>query len=158
MEILLKVTSRRWKEFKKEKWICVVEWKVVTWWLDMEVVWNWSEWYTVCNINRTVKLAVWIVIQYFDSYKCMAPGHIATVPSMASLATVDTSSSVYAPTQLLNWVYLTLADQNPPPATDQVPVSATQTLIFGSCRLKQECQNIFRCWYMCLRAVLINCV
>jgi hypothetical protein len=44
---------------------------------------------------------------------------------MASLATVDTSSSLYAPTQLLNWVYLTLADQNPaPPATDPVPVSS----------------------------------
>lgn len=51
----------------------------------------------------------------------MAPGHIASVPSMASLATVDTSSSVYAPTQRLNWVYLTLADQNSSPATDQVP-------------------------------------
>jgi hypothetical protein len=56
----------------------------------------------------------------------MAPGHITTVPSMASLATVDTSSSLYAPTQLLNWVYLTLADQNSAPqTTDPVSVSST---------------------------------
>lgn len=54
----------------------------------------------------------------------MAPGHTgatATAPSMASLATIDTSSSVYAPTQLLNWVYLTLADQNQTSTSDQVP-------------------------------------
>ena len=59
----------------------------------------------------------------------MAPGLITTVPSMASLAAVDTSSSLYAPTQLLNWVYLTLADQNSAPTTDQVPVSQTQILV-----------------------------
>jgi hypothetical protein len=56
----------------------------------------------------------------------MAPGHkgpAATAPSMASLATIDTSSSVYAPTQLLNWVYLTLADQTATPPSDQVTVS-----------------------------------
>jgi hypothetical protein len=61
---------------------------------------------------------------------CMAPGHIgptATAPSMASLATIDTSSSVYAPTQLLNWVYLTLADQNQTCASDQVSVSSALT-------------------------------
>ncbi|XP_069705458.1 zinc finger CCHC domain-containing protein 24-like isoform X2 [Periplaneta americana] len=44
----------------------------------------------------------------------------ATAPSMASLATIDTSSSMYPPTQLLNWVYLTLTDQNQAPASDQV--------------------------------------
>lgn len=32
---------------------------------------------------------------------------------MASLASIDTSASVYQPTQLLNWVYLTLTDQQP---------------------------------------------
>jgi hypothetical protein len=56
----------------------------------------------------------------------MAPGHTgatATAPSMASLAAIDTSSSVYAPTQLRNWVYLTLAEQNQAPASDQVSVS-----------------------------------
>lgn len=58
----------------------------------------------------------------------MAPGHTgatatATAPSMASLATIDSSSSVYPPAQLLNWVYLTLADQNQASASDQVPVS-----------------------------------
>lgn len=31
---------------------------------------------------------------------------------MASLASIDTSASVYQPAQLLNWVYLTLADQH----------------------------------------------
>uniref|UniRef100_T1JLN0 CCHC-type domain-containing protein n=1 Tax=Strigamia maritima TaxID=126957 RepID=T1JLN0_STRMM len=33
---------------------------------------------------------------------------------MASLASIDTSASVYQPAQLLNWVYLTLADQHTP--------------------------------------------
>ena len=32
---------------------------------------------------------------------------------MSSLASIDTSASVYQPAQLLNWVYLTLADSNP---------------------------------------------
>ncbi|XP_046365001.1 zinc finger CCHC domain-containing protein 24-like isoform X2 [Haliotis cracherodii] len=32
---------------------------------------------------------------------------------MTSLATIDTSASVYQPAQLLNWVYLTLADSHP---------------------------------------------
>lgn len=36
---------------------------------------------------------------------------------MASLASIDTSASVHQPAQLLNWVYLTLADQ--PPSNDQ---------------------------------------
>ncbi|XP_013773873.1 zinc finger CCHC domain-containing protein 24-like [Limulus polyphemus] len=31
---------------------------------------------------------------------------------MASLASIDTGASVYQPAQLLNWVYLTLADQS----------------------------------------------
>lgn len=44
----------------------------------------------------------------------------ATASSMASLATIDTSSSLYPPTQLLNWVYLTLTDQNQAPASDQL--------------------------------------
>ncbi|KDR21638.1 zinc finger CCHC domain-containing protein 24-like [Zootermopsis nevadensis] len=48
----------------------------------------------------------------------MAPGKAGP---MASLATIDTSSSMYAPTQLLNWVYLTLADQNGAPTSEQVP-------------------------------------
>ncbi|XP_041363529.1 zinc finger CCHC domain-containing protein 24-like isoform X2 [Gigantopelta aegis] len=33
---------------------------------------------------------------------------------MSSLASIDTSASVYQPAQLLNWVYLTLADSNGP--------------------------------------------
>jgi hypothetical protein len=66
----------------------------------------------------------------------MAPGLIgptATAPSMASLATIDTSSSVYAPTQLLNWVYLTLADQNQTCSSDQVPVSSADSLRHSVC-------------------------
>ncbi|XP_013789013.1 zinc finger CCHC domain-containing protein 24-like [Limulus polyphemus] len=47
---------------------------------------------------------------------------------MASLASIDPSASVYQPAQLLNWVYLTLADQ--PNSNDQAkfnlpPLSTT---------------------------------
>jgi hypothetical protein len=96
------------------------------WWRDMEVDWKLKYMLQGVHSNSAVKFGVWIVIHFLTLTKWMAPGHITTVPSMASLATVDTSSSLYAPTQLLNWVYLTLADQNSaPPTTDPVPVSST---------------------------------
>jgi hypothetical protein len=99
--------------------------------------------------NSAVKLGVWIVTQHCDRDKCMAPGHIASVPSMASLATVDTSSSVYAPTQRLNWVYLTLADQNSSPATDQVPVSSCSGHV-GLNRLIKISPAVDR-WRLCMK-------
>lgn len=114
----------------------------------MEIVWKPKCVLHSVRNNSAVKLGVWIVTEHCDSDKCMAPGHIAAVPSMASLATVDTSSSVYAPTQLLNWVYLTLADQNSAPTTDQVPVSSIQTIMFRSCSFEQFYQDISCCWQL----------
>ncbi|GAB6018376.1 Zinc finger CCHC domain-containing protein 24 [Chamberlinius hualienensis] len=38
---------------------------------------------------------------------------------MASLASIDTGTSVHQPTQLLNWVYLTLAEQPTHPSNEQ---------------------------------------